>query len=56
MITAYRPGLGLGFSIARKALRAHRCEIYIRNMPGKGCGFVIDVSLAAAQTDPQSVS
>jgi len=56
MITAYRSGLGLGFSIARKAVRAHRGEIHIRNMPGKRCGFVIDVSLAAAQTDPQWVS
>ena len=56
MITADRPGIGVGLSIARKAVRAHRGEIHIRNMPGKGCVFVIDVPLAAAQTAPQSVS
>jgi len=51
-----RSGLGLGLSIARKAVRAHGGEIGIRNMPGKGCVFVIDVPLAAAETAPQSVS
>jgi signal transduction histidine kinase len=38
--------LGLGLSIARKAVRAHGGDIYIRDMPGKGCVFVIDVPLA----------
>jgi signal transduction histidine kinase len=42
-----RTGLGLGLSIAQKAVRAHAGEIHIRNMPGKGCVFVIDVPLAA---------
>jgi signal transduction histidine kinase len=51
-----RSGLGLGLSIARKAVRAHAGEISIRNMPGKGCVFVIDVPLAAAATAPQSAS
>ena len=51
-----RSGLGLGLSIAREAVRAHGGEISIRNMPGKGCVFVIDVPLAAAQAAPQSVS
>lgn len=51
-----RSGLGLGLSIARRAVRAHGGEIRIRNMPGKGCVFVIDVPLAAAETAPQSVS
>lgn len=51
-----RSGLGLGLSIARKAVRAHGGEISIRNMPGKGCVFVIDMPLAAAATAPQSVS
>src|SRR5205807_6711700 len=37
-----RAGLGLGLSIARKAVRAHRGDILIRNMPGKGCIFIID--------------
>ena len=41
-----RTGLGLGLSIARKAIRAHGGDIHIRNMPGKGCVFVIDFPLA----------
>jgi signal transduction histidine kinase len=41
-----RTGLGLGLSIARKAVRAHGGDIHIRNMPGKGCVFVIDVPAA----------
>jgi signal transduction histidine kinase len=44
---ADRSGLGLGLSIARKAVRAHGGEILIHNMPGKGCIFVIDVPLVA---------
>ena len=47
-----RTGLGLGLSIARKAVRAHGGDIHIRNLPGRGCVFTIDLPLAAAQ-DPQ---
>jgi signal transduction histidine kinase len=42
-----RTGLGLGLSIARKAVRAHGGEILTRNMPGKGCVFAIEVPLTA---------
>ena len=42
-----RTGLGLGLSIARKAVRAHGGDIHIRNMPGKGCVFLIEFPLAA---------
>jgi signal transduction histidine kinase len=41
-----RTGLGLGLSIARKAVRAHEGDIRTRDIPGKGCVFVIDVPLA----------
>jgi signal transduction histidine kinase len=41
-----RTGLGLGLSIALKAVRAHSGDITIRNNPGKGCVFVIEVPLA----------
>ena len=51
-----RSGLGLGLSIARKAVRAHGGEIHIRNMPGKGCVFIIDVPLVAEARAPQAVS
>jgi len=46
-----RSGLGLGLSIARKAVRAHGGDIRIRNMPGKGCVFIIELPLAAAKLD-----
>ncbi|PYR88802.1 MAG: sensor histidine kinase [Acidobacteria bacterium] len=41
-----RTGLGLGLSIARKAIRAQGGDIEVRNMPGKGCTFVINVPAA----------
>ena len=47
-----RTGLGLGLSIARKAVRAHRGDIHIRNLPGKGCIFVIAVPLAVDDEAP----
>jgi signal transduction histidine kinase len=42
-----RTGLGLGLSIARKAVRAHGGDIVIRNKPGAGCVFVINVPMSA---------
>jgi len=48
-----RTGLGMGLSIARKAVRAHGGDISIRNHPGHGCVFTICVPLAA--TIPASV-
>ncbi len=47
---ADRTGLGLGLAIARKAVRAHGGDIYIRNMPGQGCVFSIEVPLASEDT------
>jgi signal transduction histidine kinase len=43
-----RTGLGLGLSIARKAVTAQDGDIRVRNIPGTGCVFVIDVPLAPA--------
>jgi signal transduction histidine kinase len=43
---ADRTGLGLGLSIARKAARAQGGDIHIRNVPGQGCVFGIDLPLA----------
>lgn len=42
-----RAGLGLGLSIARKAARSHNGDITVRNLPGCGCVFVLDLPLAA---------
>jgi len=47
-----RSGLGLGLSIARRAVRAHAGEIRIRNIPGKGCVFIIEVPLATETPVP----
>jgi signal transduction histidine kinase len=44
-----RSGLGLGLSIARRAVRAHGGDIHIRNAAGKGCVFVVDVPLAGEE-------
>ena len=57
--------LGLGFTvsqvvhdyghtcqaIARRAIRAQGGDIEVRNTPGKGCTFVIDVPAAAPALD-----
>ncbi len=40
-----RSGLGLGLSIARKAVQAHGGSIHHRNVPGHGCVFVVDLPL-----------
>jgi signal transduction histidine kinase len=45
-----RTGLGLGLSIARKAVRMHGGDIDFRNLPGKGCVFVIEMRLAVEAT------
>jgi signal transduction histidine kinase len=50
-----RSGLGLGLSIARKAVRAHGGEIRVRNMPGKGCVFTIELPLAVEELVPPAV-
>jgi signal transduction histidine kinase len=42
-----RTGLGLGLSIARKAVRAQGGDIRVVNMLGRGCMFVIDVPRAS---------
>ena len=41
-----RSGLGLGLSMAREAVRAHAGDIRIRNVPGTGCVFAIEIPLA----------
>jgi signal transduction histidine kinase len=42
-----RSGLGLGISISRKAVKAIGGELSTRNLPGKGCIFVIDLPAVA---------
>jgi signal transduction histidine kinase len=41
-----RSGLGLGLSIARKAVKAIGGEVHTRDLPGRGCIFAIDLPVA----------
>lgn len=38
-----RSGLGLGLAICHKAATAHAGEIRVRDLPGKGCVFTLDL-------------
>jgi hypothetical protein len=38
-----RTGLGLGLSICSKAVKSMAGELRIRDLPGKGCTFTIDL-------------
>jgi len=38
-----RSGLGLGLSISRRAVEASGGELRVRNLPGKGCIFTVDL-------------
>ena len=41
--TQQRPGIGLGLSIAMRAIDAIGGELRVRNLPGKGCIFIADL-------------
>jgi signal transduction histidine kinase len=43
-----RTGFGLGLGIALQAAEAHNGTIKVRDVPGKGCVFVIDLPLTRA--------
>lgn len=49
-----RSGMGLGLSIARRAVRSQGGDIRIENTPGQGCAFVVDLPLQAALVQSQS--
>jgi signal transduction histidine kinase len=51
-----RTGLGLGLSIARKAVRAQGGEIKVRDMPGKGCTFVIQMPASSGAKEVAPVA
>ena len=38
-----RTGLGLGLSICQKAVKSMAGELHIRDLPGEGCIFTIDL-------------
>ncbi len=43
-----RTGLGLGLSISRKSVEANGGLIRVRDLPGKGCVFTIDLPIRAS--------
>ena len=44
-------GLGLGLAISREAIEADGGRISLRDMPGKGCVFAVEMPLAAQSTE-----
>ncbi len=44
-----RTGFGLGLGIALQAAEAHNGTIKVRDMPGKGCTFVVDLPVTATK-------
>ena len=47
-----RTGLGLGLSIARNAVRAQGGDVTVRNIPGSGCIFTIEVPMVRPELVP----
>jgi signal transduction histidine kinase len=45
---ADRTGLGLGLAISRRAVEANGGEIHVRDLPGRGCVFTIQLPRAPA--------
>jgi hypothetical protein len=41
-----RPGLGLGLSVGARAMKSVNGAIHVRDLPGKGCVFSIELPLA----------
>jgi signal transduction histidine kinase len=46
-----RSGLGLGLAVSRRNIRAIGGELRVRNLPGKGCVFSVELPLGAAQSE-----
>jgi len=44
---ADRSGMGLGLAISREGVRAGGGELSVRDLPGKGCVFTVELPLAA---------
>ncbi len=45
-----RSGLGLGLSISRRSVEASGGELHVRNHPGSGCVFIIDLPRQAPRS------
>ena len=44
-----RSGFGLGLAIAKQAVEAHKGELRVHNLPGRGCIFVLDMPTHPAE-------
>lgn len=54
-----KSGMGLGLSVARRSIEADKGKLSVRDLPGKGCIFTIDLPrhvLPAASDVPQSTT
>src|SRR6185436_19197942 len=49
-----RSGLGLGLAIARESVEVNGGEIRVRDLPGRGCIFTIDLPLVTTVSAPES--
>ena len=46
-VGASQPGMGLGLGISRRSVEAQGGELRVRNVPGTGCIFTVDLPAAA---------
>ena len=46
-LNARRTGLGLGLAISRRGVEANGGKLTVRNIPGRGCVFTVDIPMAA---------
>ena len=51
---ADRTGLGLGLTIARQGVKANQGELSVRDLPGKGCIFTIDLPAGVPFTEAEN--
>jgi signal transduction histidine kinase len=49
--SADRSGMGLGLAISRQGIRSAGGELSVRDLPGKGCVFMVELPLATPQRD-----
>jgi signal transduction histidine kinase len=48
-LSAERTGLGLGLPISRRGVEANGGKLYVRNVPGQGCVFIVDLPRASPE-------
>jgi len=51
-LNAQRTGLGLGLAISRRGVEANGGKLTVRNIPGEGCVFTVDLPMAGPPSPP----